>query len=104
LAPVLTPDPYVGRVYLGHLEELWDAARVSALRGAIAARKHLTILSGFGASVIVEGGVRVYVDTPKDRGQGLAAASDRSSRQLAAPILDLLERRGTLAANLDRSC
>ena len=37
LAPNLTDDPVFGRIFHGHLEELWDARRVSALREA---RRH----------------------------------------------------------------
>ena len=33
LAPHLTDDPVFGRLWRGHLEELWDAGRVASRRG-----------------------------------------------------------------------
>jgi mannose-6-phosphate isomerase class I len=73
LAPVLTDDPVFGRLFRGRLEELWDPERANSVRREVAASQRLTILSGFGASCLATGGIQVYVDMPKDRGQGLAA-------------------------------
>ncbi len=73
LAPTLTQDPVLGRLYHGHLEEFWDPERVAELRRAAAARTQLTIALGFGASCVVEGDLLIYLDVPKDRGQELAA-------------------------------
>ncbi|MDB5059983.1 MAG: hypothetical protein JWO59_3455 [Chloroflexi bacterium] len=72
LAPTLTPDPVFGRIFRGHLEELWDRDLVAALRRTVRERTELTILYGFGASRLVEGNLVVYLDVPKDRGQELA--------------------------------
>jgi len=73
LASTLTDDPVFGRLYRGHLEELWDARRVETTRAEIAAREWPTIVYGYGASRLSEGGILVYADVPKDRGQELAA-------------------------------
>ncbi len=72
----LTDDPYFGRVHRGHLEELWDGDAVSRLQETIQGRASLTILYGFGASLIAVGDTHVYVDVPKDRGQELAASGE----------------------------
>jgi mannose-6-phosphate isomerase class I len=74
LAPWLTDDPVFGRIFRGHLEELWDAKQAHRLRGEVAARAGPVIIYGFGASLIAPGGLRIYVDVPKDRGQERAAA------------------------------
>jgi len=73
LAPILTDDPVFGRIYLGHLEEWWDAGRGAALRRTALDRAETTIIYGFGASRVTIGDLRVYVEVPKDRGQELAA-------------------------------
>lgn len=73
LTSTLTDDPVFGRVFRGHLEELWDASRVANVREQVEQRGGLTVLYGYGASVLVSGGVCVYVDVPKDRGQERAA-------------------------------
>jgi mannose-6-phosphate isomerase class I len=69
----LTDDPVFGRLYRGHLEDLWDPAGVAALRARLAARTRLTVLFGAGASSVADGDLRVYVDVPRDRAQALAA-------------------------------
>src|SRR5919202_356315 len=66
LAPTLTDDPVFGRLWRGHLEELWDAARVTALRRVLSDRSETAVVSGFGASRLAVGDLRVYVDVPKD--------------------------------------
>lgn len=73
LAPTLTDDPVFGRIFHGHLEELWDQQRAAALRREVAARDDLTVLYGYGAALLATGGLRVYVDVPKDKGQERAA-------------------------------
>lgn len=73
LATTLTPDPVFGRLFRGHLEELWDPARVAQVRQEIATRQQLTIVYGYGASLLAESGLTVYIDVPKDRAQQLAA-------------------------------
>jgi mannose-6-phosphate isomerase class I len=73
LAPTLTDDPVFGRLWRGHLEELWDAGRVAALRRALSDRSGAAVVYGFGASRLAVGDLRVYVDVPKDCGQELAA-------------------------------
>lgn len=72
LAQALTSDPIFGRVFHGHLEELWDISRAEGLRRQVEEATELIIVFGYGASRIVNGGTRVYVDVPKDRGQALA--------------------------------
>lgn len=69
LASTLTADPVFGRIFHGRLEELWDPARAAALRREIATRDDLTIVYGFGASCLAEGGIQVYVDVSKACGQ-----------------------------------
>ena len=73
LARTLTQDPVLGRIYHGHLDELWDAEPVAELRRSVGARTQLTIIHGFGASLLAEGDLLIYLDVPKDRGQELAA-------------------------------
>lgn len=74
LAPSLTTDPVFGRLFRGHLQELWDKQRTEALRKEVAGRREVAVIYGFGASCIAEEkGIQVYVDVPKDRGQKLAA-------------------------------
>ena len=68
----LTDDPVFGRLFYGHLEELWDAEAVEVLRQRIERRTYPTIVYGFGASRLVPDALQVYVDVPKDRGQELA--------------------------------
>src|SRR5947209_11027963 len=79
LTTSLTSDPIFGRIFRGHLEELWEAEQLAALHTSIE-RSHkendddlLTIVYGFGASCVTSEGVQVYVDVPKHRGQQLAA-------------------------------
>jgi mannose-6-phosphate isomerase class I len=71
----LTMDPVFGRIFHGTLEELWVPEKVAELQEVLAKREDgsLTILYGFGASLISSAGIRVYVDVPKDQGQQLAA-------------------------------
>ena len=73
LAPFLTDDPVFGRLYRGHLEDLWDPRRAEALRHDMMDRTEPSVIYGFGASRVVTGDLRIYVDVPKDRGQELAA-------------------------------
>ena len=73
LAPTLTTDPVFGRLFRGHLEELWDTEQTAILRHNVRTRITHTFVYGFGASLIANGNVQVYVDVPKDRGQQLAA-------------------------------
>ena len=73
LAPTLTADPVFGRLFRGHLEELWDAGRAVALRQELRARREPTIVYGFGASLLAESDLLIYLEVPKDRGQQLAA-------------------------------
>jgi hypothetical protein len=68
LAPLLTEDPVLGRVYRGHLEELWDPGRAAALRSAVAARTAITIIYGPGASCVAQASIQVYLDMAKDKG------------------------------------
>lgn len=74
LAPSLTSDPVFGRIFHGHLEDLWEEEQVEALQAS--ARQdcddRLTIVYGFGASCVVTDGLQVYIDVPKDRCQHLA--------------------------------
>jgi len=72
LAPTLTDDPVFGRLFRGHLEELWDTQEADLLRRD-AARGGLTIVYGVGASRLAAGGLHVYADVPKDRAQESAA-------------------------------
>jgi mannose-6-phosphate isomerase class I len=68
----LTDDPVFGRLFHGHLEELWDAEAVKFLRQRIERRACATIVYGFGSSRLVPDALQIYVDVPKDRGQELA--------------------------------
>ena len=82
LAPSLTKDPVFGRLFHGHLEELWRAENVAELQNDLEVAYEtededvLLIVYGFGASRITEAGVHMYVDVPKDRGQQLAAQKE----------------------------
>ena len=68
----LTDDPVFGRLFHGHLEELWDAEAVKFLRQRVKRRACATIVYGFGSSLLVPEALQIYVDVPKDRGQELA--------------------------------
>jgi mannose-6-phosphate isomerase class I len=68
----LTDDPVFGRLFHGGLEDLWDTERQEALCQSVEQREHVTIIYGFGASLIAPGGLQIYVDVPKHRGQELA--------------------------------
>lgn len=83
----LTLDPVFGRIFHGKLEELWVSEKVAELREALAQREDgsLTILYGFGASLISSAGIQVYVDVPKDRGQQLAAQGKTCNVGAATP-------------------
>lgn len=76
LEPWLTDDPVFGRLYQGHLEELWDADALGALRVTIerhrAGQQCPIIVYGFGASYITDADMLIYLDVPKDRSQQLA--------------------------------
>jgi len=73
LAVSLTSDPVFGRLFRGHLEDLWDTEQTEALKHAIQKRTQHTIVYGFGASLVARNDLTVYLDVPKDRGQQLAA-------------------------------
>ncbi len=78
LAPSLTEDPVFGRLFHGHLKELWRTESVVELQKALETEDSgvLTIVYGCGASCITDVGVLVYIDVPKDRGQQLAAQKE----------------------------
>jgi mannose-6-phosphate isomerase class I len=76
LAPTLTDDPVFGRLFRGHLEDLWHGERVDAVRCEVENRSQLTVVYGFGASRVASGGIVMYVDMPKDCGQKLAAEGE----------------------------
>jgi mannose-6-phosphate isomerase class I len=78
LQTTLTPDPVFGRIFRGHLEELWNSDCVTELRATIEQARaqeqgSLLILYGPGASCITTADIQLYLDVPKDRGQALAA-------------------------------
>ncbi len=73
LAPTLTDDPVFGRIFHGHLEELWDTREVAAIRRDVEGCQDLTVVYGFGASHLAAEGLQVYVDVPKECGQERAA-------------------------------
>ncbi len=75
----LTQDAVFGRLFHGHLEDLWREDHVAALRNTlnVLSKKEaddnlITVVYGYGASCLAASGVQVYVDVPKDRGQQLA--------------------------------
>ncbi len=72
LQPVLTDDPVFGRLHRGHLDELWDPTHAARQRADVRDRTELTIVYGYGASLLAADGLHVYVDVPKDRAQELA--------------------------------
>lgn len=72
LETYLTDDPVFGRLFYGHLEELWDPETTQALRQQVEDHQGPTIVYGIGASLIAPHAFQVYVDVPKDRGQDLA--------------------------------
>jgi len=59
LQPFLTEDPVFGRLFHGRLEELWDADAAAALRSQVADRHCLTIVSGFGASLLAPDALQI---------------------------------------------
>ncbi len=74
LTPFLTDDPVLGRIFPGHIEELWDVEAVAKVKQQLAQvqqfrPEQLQILYGFGASAISKEGIQVYIDVPKDQGQ-----------------------------------
>jgi mannose-6-phosphate isomerase class I len=74
LAPFLTDDPVLGRIFPGHIEELWNVETVANLKQELAQEQEarpeqLHVLYGFGASAISKEGIQVYIDVPKDEGQ-----------------------------------
>ena len=73
LASTLTADPVFGRLFRGHIEELWDPKRAEALRQELLVRADPTIVYGFGASLLATSDLLIYLEVPKDRGQQLAA-------------------------------
>lgn len=72
LWPFLTDDPVFGRLYRGRLEELWDPNAAHRLRKALEARTGVTVVYGFGASLLAEGAPVVYIDVPKEVGRARA--------------------------------
>lgn len=82
----LTSDPVFGKLFRGHLEDLWDEKQVAALRATL--QEHtdqLTLVYGFGASRVAAEGVQVYIDVPKDRCQQLATEQRISNVGATAP-------------------
>ncbi len=78
LAPFLTDDPVLGRIFPGSIEELWDAEAVTNLKQQLshareARPEQVHVLYGFGASAISNEGIQVYIDVPKDEGQKRAS-------------------------------
>jgi mannose-6-phosphate isomerase class I len=76
LHPFLTDDPVFGRLYHGHLTEMWDGARLAELRREIADAEGPIIVYGPGAARVGPADLTVYVDLPKDVGQALAARGE----------------------------
>jgi len=81
LRPFLTDDPVFGRLYRGHLAELWDWEAVEALRRRLDAATTgpgdgPLIVYGPGAAGLAAADLVLYVDVPKDAGQALAAAGE----------------------------
>lgn len=74
LQPFLTDDPVFGRIFHGHLADLWDGACLDQLRREVAATEGHIIVFGPGAGRITAADVTVYVDVPKDAGQHLVAS------------------------------
>ncbi|GCE13456.1 class I mannose-6-phosphate isomerase [Tengunoibacter tsumagoiensis] len=72
LESYLTADPVFGQIFHGTLADLWDPEQVTLLKERLAETDDITVLSGFGASLLVSNGFQIYVDVPKDRGQELA--------------------------------
>ncbi|GHO46829.1 class I mannose-6-phosphate isomerase [Ktedonospora formicarum] len=70
----LTDDPVFGRIFHGDLRDLWQPERLNQLQNNIeeGGGNIITVIYGFGASLITEQGYHVYVEVPKDRGQQLA--------------------------------
>lgn len=87
LGPTLTDDPVFGRVFRGHLTDLWDAASAQDMRISLATTSsHPVIVYGYGASLLVDhGGLLIYLDVPKDRVQQLAAQGSIHNVGAAAP-------------------
>lgn len=71
----LTNDPVFGRHFCGDLQDLWLTEELERLQRQVeqADANMITIVYGFGASLVSAQGLHVYVDVPKDRGQHLAA-------------------------------
>ncbi len=81
LQPFLTGDPVFGRLYHGHLAELWDQEAVAAVRrrldgAATGPGDGPLIVYGPGAERLAAADLVLYVDVPKNAGQALAAAGD----------------------------
>lgn len=72
----LTSDPVFGRIFKGHLAELWDFERTGALKDRIAARRRPMVVYGYGASLLAPDGTSVYVDVPKECAQERAAKGE----------------------------
>ena len=70
----LTTDPVFGRLFHGDLRDFWLPERLTNLQSRVeeVSEDAITIVYGFGASLVTSQGFQVYVDVPKDRGQQLA--------------------------------
>ncbi|MFV0406323.1 MAG: class I mannose-6-phosphate isomerase [Propioniciclava sp.] len=62
LQPWLTEDRVFGRMFFGTIHDLVDADRLAAVRRRVQTLLGRVLVIGFGASLISEGGVRVYAD------------------------------------------
>ena len=77
LATSLTQDPVFGRIFHGDLQDLWlPAQRTRLQRVAEADNNGITIVYGFGASLITTKGIHIYIDVPKDLSQQLAGQKE----------------------------
>jgi len=73
LRPFLTDDPVFGRLFHGHLTEMWDSLRLDAMRREVTDATGLIVVYGPGAGRIASADLLIYVDVPKAAGQALVA-------------------------------
>ena len=78
LATSLTQDPVFGRVFHGDLQDLWLPDQRARLQTAEEETGNdcITIIYGFGASLITTEGIHIYIDVPKDLSQQLAGQKE----------------------------
>ncbi len=78
LSTSLTQDPVFGRIFHGDLQDLWLPEQRMQLQTAVeeAESDQITIVYGFGASLITTKGIHVYIDVPKDLSQQLAGQKE----------------------------